>query len=73
MYTTVHLTPEWQTVEEEFVALDDDDDCRIHFDLGGRPIGVDLTSVVLRPVEQPIELLESGASGDREAQGGRAL
>jgi hypothetical protein len=44
----VRLTPEWQTYQEEFVALADDDNARIHFDLGGKSIGVDLTSVFLQ-------------------------
>ncbi len=62
MYTRVKLTAEWQTFQEEFVALEDDEDARIHFDLGGRPVSVDLTSVVLRPVEQAPEVINAGAA-----------
>jgi Glycosyl transferase family 2 len=70
MYTTVQLTAEWQTFQEEFVALEDDGDARIHFDLGGRMIGVDLTSVVLRAAERTEEL-EACAGSDRQAADGR--
>lgn len=52
LYTKVTLTPEWQTFREEFVASADDDNARIHFDLGGKSIGVDLTSVVLQRVDR---------------------
>jgi hypothetical protein len=71
MYTTVRLTAEWQTFEEEFVALEDDEDARIHFDLGGRAVGVDLTSVVLRAVEQAPEVIQAGAATDGAANDGR--
>ncbi|HEY1754595.1 MAG TPA: glycosyltransferase [Bryobacteraceae bacterium] len=50
LYKTLRLTQEWQTFHEEFVAPADDDNARIHFDLGGKAIGVDLTSVVLQRV-----------------------
>jgi Glycosyl transferase family 2/Carbohydrate binding domain/Leucine-rich repeats of kinetochore protein Cenp-F/LEK1 len=50
LYKTLRLNQEWQTFREEFVAPADDDNARIHFDLGGRAIGVDLTSVVLQRV-----------------------
>ncbi|MEO8370907.1 MAG: carbohydrate binding domain-containing protein, partial [Candidatus Solibacter sp.] len=71
MYTQVQLTAEWQTFREEFVASEDDEDARIHFDLGGRTIGVDLTSVVLRAVEPTNEAMEAGAGSDRQANNGR--
>jgi hypothetical protein len=50
LYLILNLTPEWQTFHEEFLASDDDDNARIHFDLGGRNIGVELTSVTLQKV-----------------------
>jgi Glycosyl transferase family 2/Carbohydrate binding domain len=46
-YTTIRLTREWQTYREEFVPAESDDNTRIHFDLGGKSAGVDLTSVAL--------------------------
>jgi hypothetical protein len=51
MYRDLLVGPEWQSYREEFVALEDDDRARIHFDLGGSAIGVDLTSVVFRELD----------------------
>jgi hypothetical protein len=75
MYTNVQLTSEWQTFREEFVAVEDEEDARIHFDLGGRTIGVDLTSVVLRAVESTnkVEVLQAGVGSDAESNSGRVL
>jgi hypothetical protein len=50
LYLKLNLTPEWQTFHEEFLASADDDKARIHFDLGGRNIAVELTSVTLQKV-----------------------
>jgi hypothetical protein len=50
LYLKLNLTPEWQTFHQEFLASADDDKARIHFDLGGRNIGVELTSVTLQKV-----------------------
>ena len=60
LYTTIQLSREWRTYSEEFVAAESDDNARIHFDLGGKSAGVDLTSVALHRVnsfeERPFPL-----------------
>ena len=43
----MELTPEWQSFEDEFVATVDDDNARIHFDLGASNAAVELASVRL--------------------------
>jgi glycosyltransferase involved in cell wall biosynthesis/SAM-dependent methyltransferase len=48
LYRKIELTPEWQSFEEEFVAAADEDNARIHFDLGNSGIPVELASVNLR-------------------------
>jgi len=48
LYTTIELTTEWKSFEEEFVALSDEDNARILFDMGNSPIPVELSSVSLR-------------------------
>ena len=68
LYTRVRLTPEWQTFREEFVAEADDDNARIHFDLGGKSIGVDLTSVVLQRVDR-VAQEDSGPDEGARASG----
>lgn len=50
LYITIELTSEWQIFEEEFVALSDEDNARILFDVGNSPIPVELSSVSLRSV-----------------------
>jgi hypothetical protein len=42
------LTPEWRRHSGEFVATHDADQARIHFDLGGSAIGVEVNAVRLR-------------------------
>jgi hypothetical protein len=68
MYNKVPLTHEWQVFEEEFTALKSDEDARIHFDLGGRAVGVDLTAVSLRALDGADPGAAVGAS-----ESGRAL
>jgi hypothetical protein len=70
LYAKVRLTPEWQTFHTEFVAAEDDEVTRIHFDLGGKSIGVDLTSVVLERVDAA-ENPEIPAVTEGAAQNGR--
>ncbi len=48
LYKEIALTSEWQSFQEEFTATEDDDNGRIHFDLGGSNISVELSEVVLR-------------------------
>jgi glycosyltransferase involved in cell wall biosynthesis/peptidoglycan/xylan/chitin deacetylase (PgdA/CDA1 family) len=47
LYRTLELTEEWQAHSLEFAATADDDNARIHFDLGGQEIGVDLSAVIM--------------------------
>jgi len=55
IYTHLQLSPEWQSFHEEFTALEDEENARIHFDLGGKDIGVDFTNVSLKCLEEPGE------------------
>jgi glycosyltransferase involved in cell wall biosynthesis/SAM-dependent methyltransferase len=48
LYRKAELTPKWQSVEAEFVAAADEDNARIHFDLGDSDVPVELASVSLR-------------------------
>ncbi|HEY1754592.1 MAG TPA: glycosyltransferase [Bryobacteraceae bacterium] len=47
LYRRPELTPEWQSFDEEFIASADEDNARVHFDLGGSDISVELASVNL--------------------------
>jgi hypothetical protein len=48
LYRKIDLTSEWQSFEENFVATADEDNARIHFDVGGSNIAVEVSSVRLR-------------------------
>jgi glycosyltransferase involved in cell wall biosynthesis len=48
LYQRMDLTQEWQRFEVEFVATADDDNARIHFDLGAAAFSVELSSPCLR-------------------------
>jgi hypothetical protein len=63
LYKKVRLAPEWQAFREEFVAVAADENGRIHFDLGGKAIGVDLTEVVLECVDGSAEQPDAPAIG----------
>lgn len=52
LYSQIELTSDWQSFEESFFATGDDDNARIHFDVGQRDISVDLSSVTLRSVSE---------------------
>ncbi|MCI0414348.1 carbohydrate binding domain-containing protein [bacterium] len=47
LYNKIELTPEWRTFQHEFTATDNEKNARIHFDLGGSDISIDLSSVNL--------------------------
>jgi chromosome segregation ATPase len=47
LYSKLVLSPDWRSFREEFVASADDDNARIHFDVGGRDIAVELSSLTL--------------------------
>ena len=47
LYQVVELTSEWRGFKEEFEATADDENARIHFDLGASEVGVELADVTL--------------------------
>jgi peptidoglycan/xylan/chitin deacetylase (PgdA/CDA1 family) len=51
LYKKIELTTEWQTFEEDFVATANDTNARIHFDVGGSDIPVELSSVTINSIE----------------------
>jgi peptidoglycan/xylan/chitin deacetylase (PgdA/CDA1 family)/GT2 family glycosyltransferase len=51
LYKKIELTTEWQTFEEDFVATANDTNARIHFDVGGSDIPVELSSVSLNSIQ----------------------
>lgn len=56
LYRKIDLTPEWENFQEDFIATADEDNARIHFDVGGSNIAVEVSSVSLRSLpEWPIE------------------
>ena len=52
LYNKIELSLEWQTFEQTFVATKDEDDARIHFDLGHSNIPVELSSISLRDLSE---------------------
>jgi len=48
LFRNVELTTEWRSFQEDFVAIADDDNARIHFDLGDRDVAVEISAVKLR-------------------------
>jgi SAM-dependent methyltransferase len=48
LYRIIRLTPEWAEFHEEFVATADDDNCRLHFDVGRNRTAVEVAVVGLR-------------------------
>ena len=54
LYKNVDLTPEWKTFEATLVPTADEDNARIHFDLGDSDIAVELSAIRLR--SRPIEV-----------------
>lgn len=57
LYEKIELTSDWQTFQESFIATADDDNARIHFDVGGSDTPVEVSAVCLRslPDDQAIE------------------
>ncbi|HEY1754593.1 MAG TPA: glycosyltransferase [Bryobacteraceae bacterium] len=47
MYRHPELTSEWQSFDEEFVATADEDNARVHFDLGSSDVAVEIGSIDL--------------------------
>ena len=48
LYKDLELTPIWQSYKEEFVATADEEDARIHFDLGASSTSIEISDVILR-------------------------
>ena len=48
LYREIRLTTEWQNFVEDFIATADEDNARIHFDVGDSDISVEFASVILR-------------------------
>lgn len=47
VYREIELLPEWRTFQIDFVATADDDNARVHFDVGGSDDPVELSAVML--------------------------
>jgi Carbohydrate binding domain len=70
LYAKLRLNPEWQTFRQEFVALENEDNARIHFDLGKNQVGMDLTSVsvgLIKGPGVPEAEVEVEAEGERQS------
>jgi len=72
LYRAFTATTEWQSFSFEFVAPCDDQNGRIHFDLGGDAHTVELASVIVlslddgRPLEPEFMTLTHDSPGDRK-------
>jgi SAM-dependent methyltransferase len=62
LYTSIDVAPDWKQFEFEFVAATDDKNARIHFDIGGSAIALEIASVGL--------FLEDGSPAVSEIQFG---
>ena len=51
-YNQIELTSEWQNFEGNFIAEEDENNGRIHFDVGGSDVSVELSSVTLRNLSE---------------------
>jgi glycosyltransferase involved in cell wall biosynthesis/peptidoglycan/xylan/chitin deacetylase (PgdA/CDA1 family) len=51
LYKKIELTSEWRSFQEDFTATADDENARIHFDVGESGISVDLSSISLCGLE----------------------
>ena len=60
----VEVSREWRTISAEFVAREDDENARVHFDLGGDTGAVDLMSIAFRPVEDSTESMAAAGGKD---------
>ena len=50
LYERIELTAEWQNFESTFVAVDDEENGRIHFDVGESDVPVELSDIRLHDV-----------------------
>ena len=51
LYRKIHVRPEWQSFQIDFVVTADDDNGRIHFDVGRQKIAVEVSAIVLRDLD----------------------
>jgi len=54
LYEKLKLKPGWRSFELEFIATEDEDDARVHFDLGGRAVAVEISSVSLQSLSDRV-------------------
>ncbi|MFC2169807.1 carbohydrate binding domain-containing protein [Acidobacteriota bacterium] len=72
LYRNIELRPEWQSFEMDFAATADEDNARLHFDVGGDEIPVELSTIRLRRLSDNL-VIEVGKNMDfkkSEKQGG---
>ena len=50
LYRQIDLAAEWQDIEEEFVAAADESNARVHFDIGGTAIPVEVSRVKMKSI-----------------------
>jgi hypothetical protein len=57
LYEEIDATPQWQTIETDFVSPAYEPDARIHFDVGGSAISIEFADVrlVALPARTPVE------------------
>jgi SAM-dependent methyltransferase len=77
LYSKIELTPEWQHFAEDFMASEDEDNARIHFDMGNSAISVELATVTLRSLSEgrfvdpdlpSLQIAQSEEDNEREAR-----
>ena len=72
-YREIRLTPEWRSFQEEVTEVTlmaGEDNARVHFDLGGRKVAVEVSAVTFRCLDDPPvpSRLEAGAEGGVETK-----
>ena len=58
LYQEVALTSEWQSYDVEFIATGDDDNARVHFDMGGSPVSLEIAAAILHNIPWRLEVQE---------------
>jgi carbohydrate binding protein with CBM4/9 domain len=56
-YEEIELVPEWRYIQREFIATADEDRARVHFDVGGSPIAVELSELNLQSVNTQLNFV----------------
>ncbi len=60
-YKKLELTPKWQAFREEFVVSADENDARVHFDMGGSRTAIEISSLSLLEIAPSDPALEEAA------------